>query len=197
MDPPPCELCPLLTLSPLLLVQLIYFQSPFLSYPNLSFHSCLETSICLPGFICYLSMCCCAVARRVQHPATPWTAACQASLPSTICQSFLKLISIESVMPSNHLILCYPPLLLPWIFPKPKVFSNELALCSNCPKYWSFSFSISPSNEYSGSISFRMDWFDILADQGTVKSLHHHVSFSNMLYFLLLYFTYCLSPQSV
>ena len=75
-------------------------------------------------------------------------------------------------MLSNHLILCYPPLLLPSILPNLRVFSNELALCSKCPKYWSFSFSISPSNEYSGPISFRMDWFDILADQGTVKSLH-------------------------
>ena len=134
--------------------------------------SSLSTSIHLPGFICHLSTCCCSVARCVQHSATPWIAACQASLSSTICQNFLKLISIESVMLSNHLILCYPPLLLPSIFPNLRVFSNELALRSKCPKYWSFSFSISPSNEYSGPISFRMDWFDILADQGTVKSLH-------------------------
>ena len=96
---------------------------------------------------------------------TPWTAACQASLSFTISQSLLKLRSIESVTPSNHLILCLPLLLLPSIFPSIRVFSNELSLCIRWPNYWSFSFSISPSNEYSGLISFRIDWVD-LAIQG-------------------------------
>ena len=94
--------------------------------------------------------------------ATPRTAACQASLSITNSQSLLKPMSIESVMPSNHLILCHPLLLLPSVFPSIKVFSNELALHIRWPKYWSFSFSISPSNEYSGLISFRIDWFDLL-----------------------------------
>ena len=103
--------------------------------------------------------------------ATTWTAAYQASLSITNSQSLLKLMSIVSVMPSNHLILCRPLLLLPSIFPNIRVFSNESALRIRWPKYWSFSFSISPSNEYSGLISFRMDWLDILAVQGTLKSL--------------------------
>ena len=103
--------------------------------------------------------------------ATPWTAACQASLSITNSQSPPKLMSIELVMPSNHLILCRPLLLLPSIFPSIRVFSNESVLCIRWPKYWSFSFSISPSNEYSGLISFRMDWLDVLAVQGTLKSL--------------------------
>ena len=99
---------------------------------------------------------------RVQLFATPWTAAYQVSLSITNSQSLLRLMSIESVMPSNRFILCHP-LLLPSIFPSIRVFSNESALCIRWPKYWSFSFSISPSNEYSGLISFRMDWFDLLA----------------------------------
>ena len=102
---------------------------------------------------------------------TPRTAACQASLSITNSQSLCKLTSIESVMPSNHLILCRPLLLLPSIFPSIRVFSNESVLHIRWPKYWSFSFSISPSNEYSGLISFRMDWLDLLAVQGTLKSL--------------------------
>ena len=106
--------------------------------------------------------------------ATPWTAACQVSLPFTISQSLLKLMSIELMMPSNCLILCRPLLRLPSIFPSFRIFSNELAHCIRWPKYWSFSFSISPSNEYSTLTSFRMDWFDILAVQGTLKSLLHH-----------------------
>ena len=106
---------------------------------------------------------------------TPWKAACQASLSFTISQSLLKLMSIESVMPSNHLILCCP-LLLPSIFPRIWVFSNESALHIRWPKYWSFSFSISPSNEYSGLISFVIDWLHVPAVQGTLKSLHHHHS---------------------
>ena len=103
--------------------------------------------------------------------ATAWNAAHQASLSFTISQSLLKLMFIESVMPSNHLILCHPHLLLPSIFPSVRVFSNETVLHIRWPKYWSFSFSISPSNEYSGLISFRIDCFDLLAVQGTLKSL--------------------------
>ena len=107
---------------------------------------------------------------------TPWTAAHQASLSITNSRSLLKLMSIESVMPSNHFILCRPLLLLPSIFPSIRVFSNESALCIRWPKYWSFSFSISPSNECSGLISFRMDWLDLIAVQGTLKSLLQHLS---------------------
>ena len=103
--------------------------------------------------------------------ATPWTAAHQPSLSITNSQSLLKFMSIELVMPSNHLILCHPLLLPPSIFPSIMVFSNESSLRMRWPKYWSFSFSISPSNEYSGLISFRMDWLDLLAVQGTLKSL--------------------------
>ena len=106
----------------------------------------------------------------VQLFVTPWTAAHQAFLSFTISQSFLKLMSIELVMPSNHLILCWPLLLLPSIFPSIRVFSNKSALHTRWPKHWCFSFSISPSNEYSGWISFRMDWFDLLAVQGTQES---------------------------
>ena len=103
--------------------------------------------------------------------ANLWTSARQASLSITSSRSLLKLMSIESVMPSSHLILCRPLLLPPSIFPSIWVFSNESALCIRWPKYWSFSFNISPSNEYSGLISFRMDWLDLLAAQGTLKSL--------------------------
>ena len=113
---------------------------------------------------------------------TPWTAANQASLSVTNPWSLLKLMSIESVMPSNHLILCHPLLLLPSIFPSIRVFSNESVLRIRWPKYWSFSFSISPSNEYSGLISSRTDWFDLLSDQGTLKSLlQHHSSKTSIL----------------
>ena len=107
---------------------------------------------------------------------TPWTAARQASLSITNSQSLLKLMSIQSVIPSNHLILCCPLLLLPSIFPRIRVFSNESALCIRWSKYWSFSFSISPSNEISGLISFRIGWFDLLAVQGTLKCLLYHHS---------------------
>ena len=113
---------------------------------------------------------------RVRLFATPWTAACQASLSITNSQSLLKLISIESVMPSNHLIFCCPLLLSPSIFPRIRVFSNESALSIRWPKYWSFSFNISPSNEHSGLISFRMVWLDLLAVQGILKSLLQHHS---------------------
>ena len=107
---------------------------------------------------------------------TPWTAARQASLSiiRSLHQELLRPMSIESVIPSNQLILCRPLLLLPSLFPSIRVFSNELVLCIRWPKYWSFSFSISPSNEYSGLISFRMDWLDLLAVQGTLKSLLQH-----------------------
>ena len=108
--------------------------------------------------------------------ATPWTAAYQTSLSFTVSQSLLKLMSIKSVMPSNHLIFCRPPLLLPSIFPSNRVFSNESALRIRWPKYWSFSFNISPPSEYSGVISFRMDWLDLLVAQGTLKSLLQHHS---------------------
>ena len=113
---------------------------------------------------------------RVQLFATPWIAAHQASLSITNSWSLLKLMSIESVMPSNHLILCRPLLLPPSIFPSIRIFSNESVLCLMWPKYWSFTFSISPSNEYSGVISFRMDWLDLLTVQGTLKSLLQHHS---------------------
>ena len=113
---------------------------------------------------------------RVQLVATPWIAARQASLSITNSRSSLKFMSIELVMPSSHLILCHRLLLLPPIPPSIRVFSNELTLCMKWPKYWSFSFSISPSNEYSGLISFRIDWFDHLAFQGTLKSLFQHHS---------------------
>ena len=119
------------------------------------------------------------VAQSLSHVllfATPWTAAHQASLSFTISWSLLKLMSIESMMPSNHPILCHPLLLLPSIFPSIRVFSNESVLCIWWPKFWSFSFSISPSNEYSGLISFRMDWLNLLAVQGTLKSLLQHHS---------------------
>ena len=113
----------------------------------------------------------------------PLTAACQASLSITSFWSLLKFMSIESVMPSNHLILCCPLLLLPSIFPSIRVFSNESVLCIRWPKYWSFSFSISPSNEYSGLISFRVDWLDLLAVQGTLKSLlQHHSSKASIIW---------------
>ena len=115
--------------------------------------------------------------------ATLGTTACRASLSITNSQSLLKLMSFESVMPSNHLILCHPLLLLLWIFPSIKDFSNESALWIRWPKYWSFSFNISPSNEHSGLISFRMDWLDLLAVQGTLKSfLQHHSSKASILW---------------
>ena len=113
---------------------------------------------------------------------TPWTTACQASLSITNSWGLLKLMSTELVVPSNHLILCHPLFLPPSIFPSIRVFSNESALCIRWPKYWSFSFSISPSNEYSGLISFRMDWSDLLVVPGTLKSLlQHHSSKASIL----------------
>ena len=120
---------------------------------------------------------------RVWLFATPCTAARQASLSITNSRSLHKLMSIESVVPSNHLILCYPLLLRPSIFPSIRVFSNESALPIRWLKYWSFSFNISPSNEHSGLISFRMDWFDLLAVRGTLKSLlQYHSSEASILH---------------
>ena len=119
---------------------------------------------------------------RVRLFATPWIAARQASLSITNSRSSLKLTSIESVMPSSHLILCHPLLLLPTIPPSIRIFSNESTLCMRWPKYWSFSFSIIPSKEHPWLISFRMDWLDLLAVQGTLKSLlQHHSSKASIL----------------
>ena len=123
-------------------------------------------SICHVVWHTQLSLSCCSVAK-----SCPWMVVRQASLSFTISWGLLRLMSIESVMLSNHLILCCPLLLLPSIFPSIRIFSNELGVCSRWPKYWSFSFSISPSSEYSRLISFRMDWLDFLAVQGTLKSL--------------------------
>ena len=131
----------------------------------------------LPGIISVQSL------SRVQLFATPWTTVQEASLSITNSRSLFKLMSIESVMPSNHLILCHPPLLLPSIFPSIRVFSNKSVLHIRWPKYWSFSFSISPSDEYSELISFRMNWFDLLAVQETLKSLlQHHSSRASILW---------------
>ena len=125
---------------------------------------------------------------HVQLFVNPWTVARQATLSSTISRSLLKFMSVESVMLSNHLILCLL-LLFPLVFPSIRVFSNELALCIRWPKYWSFSFSINLPNEYSELISFRVDLFDLLADQGTLKSLlqHHNMKSINSLVLNLLY----------
>ena len=119
----------------------------------------------------------------MSNSATPWTVAHQASLSITNSRSLLKLKSIKLVMPSSHLILCHPLLLPPSIFPSIRVFSNESAFFIRWPKYSSFSFNISPSNEYSGLIFFRIDWFNLLAVQGTLKSLlHHHISKASVLW---------------
>ena len=126
--------------------------------------------------------------RRVWLLLTPWTAARQASLSITNSQSILKLMSIESVMPSNHLVLCCSHLLLPSIFPSIRVFSNESVFHIRWPNFWGFSFSISPSNDYSGLISFRMDWFDLLAIQGTLKSLLRHHSLKTSILWLSAFF---------
>ena len=117
-----------------------------------------------------MGYCCCSLFSHVLLFATPWIATYQASLSFYISHSLLKLMSIESVIPSNHLILCRPLLLPPSIFPRLRVFSTEMVLCIRCPKYWSFSFSISPSNEYSGLISFRMDWLDLLLSKGLSRA---------------------------
>ena len=141
-----------------------------------------DRAVVKPSRIMYVK---CLVAQLLSHVqlfVILWTTAHQASLSFTISQSLLKLMSIESVMPSNHLILCCLLLLLPSIFPSIRVFSKELALHIMWPKYWSFSFNISPSNDHSGLISFRMDWLDLLAVQGTRKSLlQHHSSKASIL----------------
>ena len=164
---PPCS-----TLSPLLI---------FHTHPEnyLSCHPHVSETLNLGPSVQFSSV---QSLSHVQLFVTPWTAAHQASLSFTVSQSLLKLMSIESVMPYNHLILCYPLLLLPSIFPSIRVFPNESAACIIWPNDWSFSFSISPSNEYSGLISFRMDCFDLLAVQGTLKSLlQHHISKASIL----------------
>ena len=130
---------------------------------------------------------------RVRLFETPWNAARQDSLSNTNSQSSLKLMSIESVMPSSHLILCRPLLLLPLVPPSMRVFSNESTLCIRRPKYWSFSFSISPSNEHPGLISFRMDWLDLLEVQGTLKSLLQHYSSKASILWCSAFFTVQLS----
>ena len=136
----------------------------------------------------FLFSCC-----HVQLLATQWTAPCQASLSFTSSRSLLKHMSIESVMSSNHLILCHPLLLSPSIFPRVRVFSNEPVLRIRWPKYWSFSLSISPSNKYSGLISFRMDWLDLLAVQGILKSLLQHHSSKELVFRHSAFFTVQLS----
>ena len=130
---------------------------------------------------------------RVWLFVTPWTTARQASLSITNSWSLLKLMSIESTMPSNHPILCHPLRFLPSIFPSIRVFSNESALCIRWPKYWSFSFNISPSNDHSGLISFRRDWFGVLAVQGTLKSLLQHHSSKAVILHCSAFFTVQLS----
>ena len=143
-------------------------------------HSLIWTYVCAPEFLpepsLILSSQLVQSLSRVRLFVTPWSAACQASLSITNSRSLLKLVSIESVMPSNHLILCHPLLLPPLIFPSIRAFSNESALHIRLPRYWSFSFRISPSSEYSGLISFGIDLFDLLAVQGTLKILLQHHS---------------------
>ena len=129
-----------------------------------------------------ISCCCCSVTQSCLTLCDPWTAVCQASLSITKSQGLLRPMSIEMVMPSNHLILCRPLLLLYSVFPSIRVFSNEAILCIRWPKYWDFSLSINATNEYSGLISFRMDWLDLHAVQGTLKSLlQHHSSKASIL----------------
>ena len=146
-------------------------------------YCCLDLSASL--FANNFWFCCCSIAKSCLTFCNPMmaTTACQASLSFTISQSLLKLMSIESVKPSNHLILCRPLLLLPSIFPSIRVFSNESARHIRWPKYWSFSFNISPTNEHPGLISFTMDWFYLLAVQGTLKSLlQHHSSKASIIW---------------
>ena len=160
----------------------IYVYTPYI------YTICVYIYIYTPQFL-YPLIFQCVICSSVQSLScvrffvTPWSAACQASLSITNSQSSVKLVSIESVMPSSYLILCCPLLLLPSIFPSIRVISSESVLRIRWPKYWSFSFSISPSNEYSGLISFRIFWFDLLAVQGTLKSLlQHHSSKASILW---------------
>ena len=141
-----------------------YFGGPIDS--PVSFSSPLQSTLYTVTFVTVVQL-----LTHVQLFATPWTAAHQASLSFTISWSLFRLTSIELVMPSNHLILCCPLLLLSSTFSSIRVFSNESVFCTRWPEYWSFSFSISPSNKYSGLISFRIDWFDLFAVQGTLESL--------------------------
>ena len=134
---------------------------------------------------------------HIQFFASPWTAACQASLPLTISRSLPKFMSIASVMPSSHLIFWHPLLLLPSIFPSIRDFSNYSILLNTWSKYWSFSFSISPSNEYSGLISFKIDWFDLLAVQGTLRSLLQHHSLKESILWCSAFLTVQLSQPYV
>ena len=154
-----------------------YHPYVLLSAPLNSFSSCLcpQRECCMSASVQYNRS-------VVSDSATPWTAACQASLSITNSQILLKLMSIESVMPSNHLILCRPLLFLPSIFPSIGVFSNESALHIRWPKYLSFSFSISPPNEFSGSISFRINWFYFLAVQRTLNNFQYHSSKASVLW---------------
>ena len=134
----------------------------------------------------------------VQLIANAWTAACKASLSITVSWSLLKFLSVESVMPSNHLIFCCPLLLLPSIFPSIRVFSNDSAFHIRWTKFWSFCFNISPSNEYSGLVSFRIDWFDLLEVQGTLKSLFQHHSLKATILWCSAFFTVpCFSLTSL
>ena len=142
----------------------LQWQLYFLKNKDISFHISLSEQISSMQSLSHL------------HFVTPWAAAHQNSLSIINSRSLLKLMSIELVMPSIHLILYRPPLLLPSIFPSNRVFSKESALCIRWPKYWNFSFTVSPSNEYSGLILFRMDWLNLLAIQTTLKSLQHHSS---------------------
>ena len=140
------------------------------------------------------TLCCCSIIRMCPT-VTPWTVTRQASLSITNSQSLLKLMSIKLVMPPNHLIFCCSLLLLPSIFPSIKVFSNESVLCIRWPKYWSISFSMSPSSEYSGLISFRIEWFDFLAVQGTHRNLlQHHSSEASVLYHSAFFMVQILHP---
>ena len=139
--------------------------------------------MCVDPLQVVVILCCCCSVTHIRLFVTPWTAAHLGFLSFTISQSLLKLMSIESMMPSNHLIFCHPLLFLPSIFPRIRVFSSESVLHLRWPKYQSFSFSISPSSEYSGLISFRIDWFYLLAVQGTLKSLlQHHSSKASILW---------------
>ena len=173
-----CLFCPTLLIYPADAVSVIFMKHSsdhilsFIPEPSVA-PSCLQDKLLISCYVVQWLSC-------VQLFATPWTAARQAFLSFTIFWSLLKLMSTESVMPSNYLILCHPLLLLPSIFPSVRVFSSESALHIRWPKYWSL--SISPSNEYSGLISFRIDWFDVLAVHGTLKSLlQHHNSKASIL----------------
>ena len=137
--------------------------------------NCVEQDIEVLSVLIF-TFCCSSVAHLCLTLCNPWIEACQASMSFTISQSLLNLVSIESIMPSSHLILCHPLVLTSSVFSSIRVFTSESALHIRWPKYWSFSFSICPSNKYSGLTSFRIDWFDLLVVQGTLKSLIQHYS---------------------